>query len=108
MLAPLYDIISAYPVLGSGRKQIHPRRLKMAMALQGYYEWDRILPRHFVEMGRKCGFDAPTVIQDLAGRIPSAVEAVSNELSPDFPQSVSEPIFEGLMKQGRMLERFTG
>lgn len=111
MLAPLYDIISAYPVLGSGRKQIHPSRLKMAMALQGenrYYNWDKILPRHFVEMGRKYGLDVPTIFQDLAGRIPFAVEAVSNELSPNFPQSVSEPIFEGLIKQGRMLEGFTG
>lgn len=32
-LTPLYDIISAYPVMGSALHQIHPRKLKMAMAV---------------------------------------------------------------------------
>lgn len=108
MLTPLYDIISAYPVLGSGKGQIHRQRLTMAMAVQGHVEWEQILPRHFVEMGKSFGVDMLATMENLARQIPEAIERVSKELDADFPQSVAQPTFEGLLAQGKRLEDVIG
>ncbi|MFA5698621.1 MAG: HipA domain-containing protein [Sphaerochaeta sp.] len=106
-LTPLYDIISAYPVMGSALHQIHPRKLKMAMVVQGskrYYEWNKIQSRHYIEMGKSLGFDPTSAMGDLAEKIPQVIEKVSGELPSHFPQGVSEPIFEGVLNQARRLK----
>ena len=105
-LTPLYDIISAYPVMGNGLDQIHRRKLKMAMAAQGskrYYEWNKIQGRHYIEMGKSLGFDPPSAMGELTEKIPRTIERVRRELPFHFPESVSEPIFEGVLSQVKKL-----
>lgn len=34
-LTPLYDVISAWPITGARQDQIHPKKLKLALALLG-------------------------------------------------------------------------
>ena len=55
-LTPLYDVMSAYPVMGDGPNQWSPRELKLAMALVGksrHYEAERIQRRHFNSTARR-------------------------------------------------------
>jgi len=101
-LTPLYDIISAYPVMGHGAGMLPRQKLRMAMALSGknrHYEWDTIRRRHFTHTARLCGFEAEihAVLDDLLIRIPDAVSGISNELPADFPGAVADPIFEGFL-----------
>lgn len=108
-LTPLYDVISAYPVVGRGANQLAPARVKMAMAAisrNRHYEWGRILPRHWLSTARVCGIDtavAQTLIDEVVGSIPQVVDTVSGRLPPEFPGRVGETILQGLLAAGRKL-----
>jgi serine/threonine-protein kinase HipA len=101
-LTPLYDVLSAYPVLGKKANQLAPEKVKMAMAAIGsnrHYLWKRILPRHWLSTAKACGFDeggALAIIHDLVDRTDSAIATVSARMPAGFPVKVSEPIFQGL------------
>ena len=98
-LTPLYDIISAYPVLGHGQNQIAEQKLKLAMAVSGKntrYRWKQITPRHFHETALRCGIDFEPIGLKVLTRMRKALSSGARTLPPDFPESVSEPIFSGL------------
>lgn len=100
-MTPLYDIMSAYPVMGSGNSRIPPERLKLAMAFTGknrHYEWNKVGSRHFRDTAKLCSFqgEIDKVILDLIDSVPMAISHVSSELPSTFPDSVATPILEGL------------
>jgi serine/threonine-protein kinase HipA len=106
-LTPLYDIMSAYPVLGHGRL-IPQKKLKLAMAFRGmdrHYEWAKISPRHLRETARLSGIEGfiEATMERLARRIPEAIQEVSRSLPADFPSAICDPIFEGIETKGRLL-----
>jgi serine/threonine-protein kinase HipA len=108
-MTPLYDVISAYPVMGHGSELIPPEKPKLAMAFSGknrHYEWDKIGPRHIRETARISGFEGliDGVINKLMASIPQAVDALSTSLPLGFPASIADPIFKGLQKQFKLLE----
>ncbi|XKM14610.1 type II toxin-antitoxin system HipA family toxin [Orbaceae bacterium ac157xtp] len=106
-MTPLYDIISAYPLIES--KQLQKQKIKMAMAISGknkHYNWHSIQCRHFIEMGKKVGLDEAVVKQmmnDLKQQTPQVIEQVKKVLPNTFPSNVSEAIFAGLAKQVQKL-----
>lgn len=100
-MTPLYDVMSVYPVLGRGRNQIDAHQASLAMAVVSknrHYALHDIQPRHWLEMGRRCGVDAHAIAGELCAQAPAAIAAVSAMLPTDFPDAVSEPIFAGLAK----------
>lgn len=111
-LTPLYDIMSAYPVLGHGNGLIPPEKLKMAMAFRGknrHYEWNKIHSRHIYETGRRCGMDASTIdslISSFVTDIPKAIESTSRSIPNDFPASIADTVFEGMTRQLSLLDAY--
>jgi serine/threonine-protein kinase HipA len=108
-LTPLYDIMSAYPVLGNGPNQWSPYGLKLAMALLGksrHYEMHRIQRRHFNSTAKKVGFgaDAEAVIQDILARTPGVIAAVQRALPQGFSSQVADTVFAGLQQAAKSLE----
>jgi serine/threonine-protein kinase HipA len=101
-LTPLYDILSAYPVMGHGRGKLPPQKIKMAMAVnvsRRHYEWSRIESRHWIETGRRCGIaekESRRLIQEVKERTGSVLESVGRRLSSSFPEAVRETIFSGI------------
>jgi serine/threonine-protein kinase HipA len=111
-LTPLYDILSAYPVLGHGDGLLPPEKIKLAMALHGanrHYEWSKIGPRHFRETARRCGHEAAfeAATERILAGLPDALAATSRELPDDFPRTVSDPILEGIDRQAKALREGT-
>jgi len=107
-MTPLYDIMSAYPVLGHGSGQIPPEKLKLAMAFKGknrHYEWNKIGPRHIRETARLCGFEGfiSTVTERLAREIPRATQEVARQMPDDFPNEISDSILQGIEDRARLL-----
>jgi serine/threonine-protein kinase HipA len=107
-LTPIYDVISAYPILGGNKNQLAPQKASMAMAARGknrHYKWSEILPRHWVSTAADVGLDATAEedILELASQAPGVVERVSAMLPPDFPDAVSDPIFEGILRSAKRL-----
>jgi serine/threonine-protein kinase HipA len=99
---PMYDIISAYPLLGGGRNQIHPKKIKMAMAVGGknhHYHWDKIRKDHWLTTGKLVGISSAKVakiIDHIIEITPSVLNSVQHILPTDFPSSVADPILDGL------------
>jgi serine/threonine-protein kinase HipA len=100
-LTPMYDVMSAYPVIGNGPNLWSEREIKMAMALLGknkHYEMANIQRRHFNSTAQKVGFssDAETIIQDLISRTPAAIATVQSELPSGFSAIIADRVLGGL------------
>lgn len=103
-LTPLYDVMSAYPVLGKGANQ----KARMAMAVTGknrHYKWAEIQPRHWLATAAAVGLDATARedIHNLRSQTSDAVDAVAGKLPAKFPRHVADPVFEGLLNAAKQL-----
>lgn len=107
-LTPMYDIMSAYPVIGEGPNQWAAHDLKLAMALLGknrHYQMHNIQRRHFNSTAKKVGYgeDTEPLLQDLIARTPAAIAQVQAELPQGFSQKVADKILGGLMSAAQTL-----
>lgn len=108
-LTPMYDVMSAYPVIGDGPNQWAAQDLKLAMALLGknrHYHMHHIQRRHFNSTAKKVGYgeDAESLLLELVARTPEAVAQVRSELPPGFSQRVADQVLGGLLSAARTLE----
>lgn len=112
-LTPLYDILSAYPILGKGANQLAPQKARMAMAVTGknrHYKWAEIQLRHWLSTAASVGLAATAGddMLNLAEQTPRVVEAVAQRLPQSFPAHVAEAIFTGLTNSAERLNRALG
>lgn len=101
-LTPLYDVLSAYPVMGHTAGKLAPEKVHMAMAVYGknrHYRWNDISARHWIRSGELAGLSGElvqSILADLVERTSGVISKVSAQLPRDFPEAVGEPIFHGL------------
>jgi serine/threonine-protein kinase HipA len=106
---PIYDVLSAYPVIGKGKNQIAPNKAKLAMAIRGstnYYVIDKIHRRHWIAQGQQAGIGAAMaerLIEETLAATAPAIAAVSELLPMNFPMYIAEAIFNGLQRQAARL-----
>jgi len=107
-MTPLYDVISAYPLMAQG--SLAPQQAKMAMSVKGrqrHYHWARIQPRHFISTAHQVGFSskrASELLGEIAKQVPSAISKVEALLPGEFPSRISEPILEGVLNQAKEIK----
>lgn len=110
-LTPFYDVLSAWPVIGSGRNRIPIQRLRMAMAVTGknrHYRWDAITAGHWIETARRQGIPEHAtigIIRNLIERTEAVIEQVIRELPRGFPEVIATAILEGLRASAKRLGR---
>lgn len=109
-LTPLYDVLSAWPVMGDGANQWNQREVKLAMALHGkskHYGMDRILRRHFNSTARRLGFgkDMEPVIEEVLDRVPGAIDEVQADLPPGLSTFVVTSVLDGLRASAEALRQ---
>ncbi|HWK63255.1 MAG TPA: type II toxin-antitoxin system HipA family toxin [Eoetvoesiella sp.] len=104
-LAPLYDVLSAYPILGEGPGKLSPFRAKMAMAVRSknsHWIMRDIQRRHWLALGERYGVvttdgrGARFVVDGLVARTPDVVRMVRAKLPPGFPEGLADSILGGL------------
>lgn len=106
-LTPLYDIMSAYPLIE--KKQLQIQKIKMAMALKGknnHYHWHHMQRRYFMETAKAVNYSpekAEIILNDMLEKTECVIQSVSEQLPRGFPNHVSDPIFEGMLKAKRQL-----
>lgn len=106
---PLYDILSAHPVIGHGAGKVAPQKAKLAMAVRGqsnHYLIERIQPRHWLAQARSSGLTeawANELLNELADNTGEILQKIEGELPPDFPADVAETIFHGIRRQREKL-----
>jgi serine/threonine-protein kinase HipA len=109
-LTPLYDVLSAWPVIGEGANQFQWQKATMAMAVRAsnaHYKMNEIERRHWNEVAKRnaVGSDFEEVILQFIAKTPAALAQVASWLPAEFPANVADPIFEGILRQVRALER---
>lgn len=107
-LTPLYDILSAWPAIGTGARQLQWKKVKMAMAVRArnvHYRMAEIQRRHWNAVAKRnaMGVDFEGVIQRFVEATPRVLATVAAQLPPRFPAAVSEPIFAGIRAQVQRL-----
>ncbi|MCP9793320.1 type II toxin-antitoxin system HipA family toxin [Vulcanococcus limneticus Candia 3F8] len=109
-LTPLYDVLSAWPVIGNRSGQWPQQKLRMAMAWNGetgrYYKPLEITGRRMLLTAKRLGLgDAQPLLHELIAQTPTVIAAVQAQLPADFPQTVAEPVFTGLQTSASQLQR---
>lgn len=108
-LTPLYDIMSAYPLITT--KQLQTQKVKMAMALKGknhHYHWHNIQRRHFLETAKAANYspeNAEIILDEILQQVDSVIEQVSAILPKEFPNKISQPIFNGMQLVKKKLRK---
>ena len=111
-LTPLYDVLSAYPLLGEGRGTLSPFKVRMAMAVRStnaHWKMRDILRRHWVVLGTRQGIldeggrGTEHLIDDIAARTPAVIAQVRNQLPENFPVRLADSIFEGMQDAAKRL-----
>jgi len=106
---PLYDVISAHPIIGAGPNHLPPQRAKLAMAVHSknvHYHLNQIQRRHWIAQGRRVGYsddEAEKMIAVLTAKTEHVIDEVSAELPHGFPPDIAEAIFQGLRRSHRKL-----
>ncbi|MBL8453567.1 MAG: HipA domain-containing protein, partial [Zoogloea sp.] len=104
-LTPLYDVLSAYPVVGKDAGKLSPFKARMAMAVRSqntHWKMRDILRRHWIAVGQRHGVStedgrpADALIDELIAQTPQVVATVRAQLPPDFPMPVADSILDGL------------
>lgn len=106
-MTPLYDVLSAWPIIGNGPNQIAFKRAKLAMALRSKnapYHLHEIQTRHWRVLAKQAGIAFEMLAEQVEG-LPKAFAAVEAQLPAGFPQRVWRSIREGSELQAR---RFLG
>lgn len=101
-LTPLYDIISAHPLLED--KQLQRKKIKMAMALLGsnkHYHWHTIQARHFISTASAVRYSkkqAQALLEKMLSEVGEVIDQVSGKLPKEFPMAIAQNIFDGMRK----------
>ena len=88
--APLYDIASWLPYSTTAGRD------KLAMSIDGNSRFDEIMPRHWQETAKRCGFDQDlmlAIIRDLIARLP---DNVSTQLADCREEGIATSELEAL------------
>ena len=107
-MTPLYDVLSAWPVMETGPNSLRYKKVKMAMAVHSksaHYRLAEIQRRHWESLAMRSGVPgAWDAMQDMALRMPAAIEKVGASLDKDFPLHLADAVFYGtLLHTGKFL-----
>lgn len=100
-LAPLYDVLSAWPWVGNSARQVHLRNVKMAMALRtknAHYRMRETYRRHWLAVGeRYIGVEpTTTILEELPGIVEGAITLVQEKIPEGFPAHIVDTIVNGI------------
>lgn len=101
-LAPLYDVISAYPLML--KRQIPQKNIKMAMAIRAsnaYYRWDKITHSRWKDFAQKISFSKEsmsTIIEECCDTILPAITTLKGKYQGSEAQEFLSHLEAGVKK----------
>jgi len=102
-MTPLYDVLSAWPVIGRGARQLPFQKVKLAMAVAGrsrHYGLEEIQTYHWRELAQRVGGDGLWhCAQEFVEQATAVLETTSEQLPREFPEGVFHGIQAGIKKQ---------
>lgn len=98
-LTPLYDVISAWPIIGNGPNNISEHDARLAMALRSkntHYRLREIRVRHWHDLAQRVGVPAAwNRMLQMVQNVTAALARVEKLLPEDFPPAVWESVQAG-------------
>lgn len=109
-MTPLYDVLSAWPIIGERANHLSWHDAKLAMAFRAgnaHYNLKDILPRHFTAAAAKLGLagEVDSIVEEILAATPSVIGKVGAMLPAQFPQQVADTIFDGLKQSADKIQR---
>jgi len=108
-MTPLYDVLSAWPIIGEGANWLAYQDAKLAMAVRGksfHYRLGTVRARHWKELAVRNG--TPTSwgrLIDVANTADSALLRVQTLLPADFPLAVWDSTAQGVRRHAAQFLR---
>lgn len=107
VLAPLYDVISAQPLVDSGRISHNRYKLAMSVGDNNRYQIERISRRYFEQSAEAAGLPKGTVdlfCDELEAAIPHALETIGGLADNTVPAALIKSIASGVQaRRGALL-----
>jgi len=112
-MTPIYDVLSAWPIIGDGADRLSWHDSKLAMAFRAtnaHYKLKDISPRHFFDVADKLGLgnEVFEIVDDIIMATPKVVENVKAILPAGFPSEVAEPILKGIKDSADNMRVYLG
>lgn len=107
-LTPLYDVLSADPIVA--QKGLSEKKIALAMAVEGksrHYRIHEIVRRHWDETAKKSRIpqsDVDRIFSEVFTAVGSLRSEVGKILPKRFPAAVVEPILDGIESRLKRLE----
>jgi serine/threonine-protein kinase HipA len=107
-LTPLYDVLSAWPVIGRKANELPIEKARLAMSVPGerpHYLLKTIQRRHFELLGKRLGLGsaAGSIIDDMVAKAATVADQVQRGLPRGFPQALLGRVLEGLKRSAAAL-----
>ncbi len=107
-LTPLYDVLSAWPIIGKGSRQLAYPKAELAMAVRDkntHYKLAGIRRRHWDHVAQLAGLrNAADIVAGVVQAAPSVIATVQARLPKAFPPHLADRIFTGLTESLKHLE----
>jgi serine/threonine-protein kinase HipA len=107
-LTPLYDVLSAWPIIGEGADRLSPHRARLAMAVRtrnAHHRLREIQTRHWQALALSVGGEALWAeMVALVEAVESAIAVVEGRRPADLSGGVWEAVTQGMREQvGRFM-----
>lgn len=99
-MTPLYDVLSAWPIIGKGPTKWAYQQAKLAMAIRGsrpYRHLKKIAARHWQKLAIDSG--VPDAFDEMVAMVDNSSTALLNleqKLPTDFPTNIWESVARGV------------
>ncbi len=105
-LTPLYDVLSAWPIIGHGPNLVSIHKAKLAMAMRSknaHYKIREIQARHWLTLAHSCGAGGvwPKMLA-MTEELEAALSRVQAILPQDFPAPIWEAVHHGMRSQAAL------
>lgn len=101
-MTPLYDVLSAWPLIGTEPNCLAYKKTKMAMAVHSktaHYKLSEIQSRHWQALATRSTVDgAWEAMLDMTQGLDAALKQVEQRLPTDFPVKLANSIFQGVRR----------
>ena len=106
-LTPIYDVVSAQPLVDAGKIRHNKFKLAMAVGNSRHYVVNSIVPRHFIESAERGGVGRIVVewtFRGLQDEAEKALEKTIASMPADFPGTLANSIQRGVESRLKFLK----
>lgn len=110
-LTPLYDVLSAWPVIGDGANRVPYQRAKLAMGVKAsnlHARLQELQPRHWHRVATTAGAGAWARMTAMADGLADALDAVEQELPDHFPTQLWQAVSAGARRHAAFFLKGAG